>query len=188
MKPSPGDVTALLGSASGGDQNALAELLSVVYEELRKLAAGKMRVEPANHTLQPTALVHEAFLRLVGQEKVNWRDRTHFFGVAAEVMRRVLVDHARKRKSAKRGGGRPRIQLDEALVLFETHSADLLELDEALKQLAELDPQQARIVELRFFGGLSIKQTSDLLGISQSAVDRGWRISRAWLMKELGGD
>ncbi len=124
MKPSPGDVTALLSSASGGDQKALAELLAVVYQELKQLAAGKMRVERPDHTLQPTALVHEAFLRLVGQDKVSWNNRTHFFGAAAEVMRCVLVDHARLRNSAKRGGGNRGASLDEALVLFETHSAD----------------------------------------------------------------
>ncbi len=184
MKPTPGEVTQLLSSVSCGDAESLAELLVVVYEELKQVAANTMRAERADHTLQPTALVHEAFVRLVGQEQVNWRNRTHFFGAAAEVMRRVLVDHARRRKSAKRGGGRPAERLDEALVIFETHSANLLELDDALKRLAELDLRQARIVELRFFGGLSIDQTARLLNISPSAVDRGWRLARAWLMKE----
>ncbi len=185
MKPSPGEVTQLLTAVNRGDQAALAELLVLVYDELRKLAGDKMRKERPDHTLQPTAVVHEAFLRLVGQENLDWRTRTQFFGAAAEVMRRILVDQARQRKAAKRGGGRPREPLNEALVLFESQSTDLLELEEALKRLGELDPQQARMVELRFFGGLSIKQTAEMLEISPSAVDRGWRLARAWLMSEL---
>ncbi|MCH8147088.1 MAG: sigma-70 family RNA polymerase sigma factor [Planctomycetes bacterium] len=187
MKPSPGQVTQLLGSVSCGDQKALSELLAVVYSELKTLAAAKMRMERPDHTLQPTALVHEAFMRLVGQENLNWNSRTHFFGAAAEVMRRVLVDHARQRKSEKRGGGRPSASLDEALVVFETRSADLLELDSALKRLAELDPRQSRIVELRFFGGLSTAQVAKVVEVSERTVERDWRLARAWLMDDLGG-
>ena len=183
--PQGGEVTQLLASVSSGDGKALSDLMSVVYTELKSLAAAKLRWESPDHTLQPTALVHEAFMRLVGQRQLSWTSRAHFFGAAAEVMRRVLVDHARRRKAEKRGGGRASVQLDEALIAFETRSANMLDLDDALTRLARLDAQHARIVELRFFGGLTVKQTAKLLETSESTVERGWRLARAWLMKEL---
>jgi RNA polymerase sigma-70 factor (ECF subfamily) len=186
--PSQGEVTQMLAAIGRGDRSALSSLIPLVYQELRKLADDKLRREPSDHTLQPTALVHEAYLRLVGQEQLDWNNRTHFFGAAAEIMRRILVDHARKRRALKRGGDRPGEALDEAIVLFEERSADLLALDEALTRLGRLDPEQVRIVELRFFGGLGVEETAGILGVSASTVARGWRLARAWLLRELGED
>ncbi|MBI1850068.1 MAG: sigma-70 family RNA polymerase sigma factor [Planctomycetes bacterium] len=186
MTPSRGEVTGMLAAIQRGDRAALTALVPLVYDELRKLADDKLRREPTNHTLQPTALVHEAYIRLVGQEDLDFNNRTHFFGAAAEVMRRILVDHARRRRAAKRGGDRLGEKLDEALVFFEERSADLLALDEALKRLAVLDPQQSRIVELRFFGGLSVDEAARVLDVSPSTVARGWRLARVWLLNELG--
>lgn len=179
-----GDITRLLERAGSGDEAALEALMPVVYDELRKLAGGKMRQERADHTLEPTALVHEAYVRLVGHEG-SWSGRAHFFGAAAEVMRRVLVDHARGRLAAKRGAGAAREPLDTTIVAFERRATVLMDLEDALRRLADMDPQQARIVELRFFGGMTVDDIAALLDVSVSTVERSWRLSRAWLLREL---
>jgi RNA polymerase sigma factor (TIGR02999 family) len=181
------DVTALLLSWSGGERSAADRLIPVVYDELRRQAARAMRREGPEHTLQTTALVHEAYLRLVDQRRVEWRNRAHFFGIAAEVMRRVLIDHARARLAAKRGGGGTRITLGDAgAVSAPDVDADVLALHEALERLAGFDPDQARLVELRYFGGLSIEETAQALGVSPATVKREWVLARAWLRRELG--
>src|SRR5438445_1165770 len=166
------DVTLLLKQLSSGNQDVLAELIPLVYEELRRLAAYHLRQERSNHTLQATALVHEAYLRLVDQHHVDWKNRSHFFGVAAHLMRRILLMHARQYHAAKRGGSAQKVSLDEAVVFTRERSAELVALDELLTRLAELDPQQARIVALRFFGGLSVEETAGLLGISNANGQR----------------
>lgn len=178
-------VTTLLGEVSRGDRSAWERLLPLVYEELRKIAGGAMRREKSAHTLQPTALVHEAYLRLSGQDQPDFRSRLHFFAAAAEMMRRVLVDHARARLAQKRGGGASKSELDEALVYFESRSTDVLALDEAIGRLEAIDAIQARIVELRFFGGLSVAETAEVLTTSPATVERGWRMARAWLLREV---
>jgi RNA polymerase sigma factor (TIGR02999 family) len=185
-EPNPEDVTRLLKAWSNGDQQALNDLLPAVYQEVRKLAQSYLRRERSDHTLQPTALVNEAYLRLVDQRDVHWNSRSHFFGIAAQVMRRILVDHARMRNADKRGSGdRPRV-LDEALeVAAIDENLDLVALDDALKTLAELDPRQARVVELRFFGGLSIEETAEVVGLSPATVKREWVGARTWLRREL---
>lgn len=182
---SKGSVTQLLVRGSHGDKAALDELFPLVYAELRELAGRYLRREGAGHTLQPTALVHEAYLRLVDQRSVDWRNRAQFFGVAAEMMRRILVNHAQARHAAKRGGRAPRLSLDEAVSVFEERDVDLVALDEALTDLAALDPRQSRIVELRFFGGLSIEETAEVLEISPATVKREWTAARAWLYREM---
>jgi RNA polymerase sigma factor (TIGR02999 family) len=183
---SPPDVTALLLSWSGGERSAADRLIPVVYEELHRQAARAMRREGHEHTLQTTALVHEAYLRLVDQQRVQWRNRAHFFGIAAEVMRRVLVDHARARLAAKRGGGVQRITLGDALVgSGDAQDADVLALHEALEKLALLDPDQARLVELRYFAGLTIEESAEAMGVSPATVKREWALARAWLRREL---
>jgi RNA polymerase sigma factor (TIGR02999 family) len=178
------DVTTLLLEWSKGRKEALNQLMSLVYAELRQIAAHHLRSERANHTLQSTALVNEVYLRLIDQNRVQWRDRDHFFAFASQLVRRVLVDHARRRKSAKRGGGQAALALDESIADGRT-DVDLIALDDALTSLADMDPQQGRIVELRFFGGLSIKSTANVLGISTSTVTRDWNLARAWLKREL---
>jgi RNA polymerase sigma factor (TIGR02999 family) len=180
------DVTQLLKQLSSGNQDVLAELIPLVYDELRRLAAYHMRQERSNHTLQATALVHEAYLRLVDQRHVDWKNHSHFLGVAAHLMRRILLMHVRRRNAEKRGGSYARIALDEAVVFTCEQSADLIALDELLKELESLDPQQARIVELRFFGGLSVEETAELMGISPATVKRDWAMAKAWLARELG--
>jgi RNA polymerase sigma factor (TIGR02999 family) len=180
------DVTLLLKQLSNGNQDVLDELVPLVYDELRRLAAYHLRQERSNHTLQATALVHEAYLSLVDQRHVDWKNRSHFFGVAAHLMRRILLMHARQHHAAKRGGSAQRISLDEAVVFTRERSAELVALDGLLTRLAELDPQQARIVELRFFGGLSVEETADLLGISSATVKRDWAMAKAWLAREMG--
>jgi RNA polymerase sigma factor (TIGR02999 family) len=185
MAPPPaGSVTALLKDWSGGDGHALERLIPLVYSELRRLAASYLRRERADHTLQPTALVHEAYLRLVDQKRVDWQSRAHFFGIAAQMMRRVLVDHARRRQAAKRGSRTYRISIAEDLPGAE-RDPELLSLDEALRGLEALDPRQARVVELRFFGGLSVEETAELLGVSPATVKREWQTARAWLAREI---
>ncbi len=179
------DVTLLLKQLSNGNQDVLAELIPRVYDELRRLAAYYLRQERSNHTLQATALIHEAYLRLVDQRNVDWKNRSHFFGVAAHLMRRILLMHARQHHAAKRGGSAQKISLDDAVVFTPERSAELLLLDELLNRLAELDSQQARIVELRVFGGLSVEETADLIGISSATVKRDWAIAKAWLAREL---
>lgn len=182
---SPQEVTRLLQQWRTGDAAALEALTPLVYGELRRLAERQMRCERPDHTLQATALVHEAYLRLAGPASPDWQDRAHFFAVAARLMRRILVDHARARRFAKRGGGAVRVSLDEAAALWEERAGDLVALDEALERLGALDPLGQRIVELRFFGGLSVEESAEALGVSPAAVKRGWRSARAWLHAEL---
>ena len=180
------DVTLLLKQLSNGNQDVLAELIPLVYDELRRLAAYHLRQERSDHTLQATALVHEAYLHLVDQRHVDWKNRSHFFGVAAHLMRRILLMHARQHHAAKRGGSAQKISLEGAVVFTRERSAELMALDELLTLLTELDPQQARIVELRFFAGLSVEETADLLGISGATVKRDWAMAKAWLAREMG--
>ena len=177
-------ITELLVAWSEGDERALEALTPLVYDELRRLARSYMRQERPGHTLQSTALVHEAFLRLVDQ-RVRWNSRAQFFGIAAQMMRRILVDHAKAQSAAKRGAGAFRIELDEGLAAFPQRDVDLLALDEALKRLTKVDPQRSRIVELRFFGGLSNEESAEVLGISPATIQRQWSGARAWLFHEL---
>jgi RNA polymerase sigma factor (TIGR02999 family) len=179
------DVTALLGQLAKGNDAAASKLIPIVYDELRRLAAGYMRHERKDHTLQPTALVHEAYLKLIQQRAVDWQGRAHFFGIAAQVMRRILIDHARGHLRDKRGGGVIPVPLDEALVFSPEQSSELVMLDASLKRLAKLDPRQSRIVELRFFGGLTVEQTADTLDISAKTVKREWSMAKAWLHGDL---
>lgn len=179
------DVTRLLTDWRGGDQQALEQLAPLVYDELRRLAGRYLRRERVNHTLQSTALVHEAYLRLIDQSRVQWQNRAHFFGVAAQMIRRILVDHARGHQAAKRGAGVARLSLDEALDASAPRDLDLVALDDALATLAQLDPQQSRIIELRYFGGLSIEETAEVIGVSPATVKREWASARAWLFREL---
>jgi RNA polymerase sigma-70 factor, ECF subfamily len=178
------DVTRLLAAYNGGDQQALEQLLPLVYHELRKLAGSYLRRERADHTLEPTALVHEAYLRLVNQE-IEWQNRAHFFGVAAQMMRRILVDHARRHHTDKRGGGGAKLALDEAINLSDERAADLIALDDALTALAELDAQKCRMVELRYFAGLSVEETAQALGISVATFVRQWKTTKAWLYHQI---
>jgi RNA polymerase sigma-70 factor (ECF subfamily) len=181
----PNEVTQILQEWNG-DGDAPARLMPLVYEELRRLAQTYLRRERADHTLQPTALVHEAYLRLVDQSRVQWKNRAHFYGIAAQMMRRILVDHARTHASEKRGGMGQRLSLDEASILPSERAADLLALDEALKQLAINDARKSRVVELRFFGGLSVKETAEVLGVHPGTVERDWVVAKAWLYREIG--
>jgi len=183
--PSPGEATGLLLAWSRGDRAALDKLLPLLHDELRRLAAHFMRRERADHTLQPTALVNEAYLRLVDQRTVQWQNRAHFFAIAAQLMRRILVDHARKQRYAKRGAGAPHVMLDEAVVLSDERAAELVALDEALDALAAVDAQQSRVVELRFFGGLTIEETAEVLQLSRDMVKREWSTAKAWLYREM---
>jgi len=180
-----GDVTQLLQSWTGGDKDALGELVPLVYRELRRLAAGYIRRERSDHTLQPTALVHEAYLRLVDQTHVQGANRAQFFAIAANLMRQILVNHAIHRKAAKRGGGN-KIPLSESMDAAQPRGPDLVALDDALKMLTARDPRQGRIVELRFFGGLTEAEIADILGVSVVTVKRDWRIAKAVLSRELG--
>ena len=177
-------VTRLLVRWTEGDKQALEDLLPLVYDELRRLARRYLQQERPGHTLQSTALVHEAYLRLVDQN-VSWQNRAHFFGIAAQMMRRILVDHARSRGAAKRGDGAARVTLDEGLVALEQRDVDVVALDEALTNLAKIDSQQSKIVELRFFAGLSIEETSEVLHISPATVKRDWAMAKAWLHREM---
>ena len=182
--PHTQEVTQLLVKLSHGDRSALDDLLPLVYDELRRLADRYLRRERSDHTLQATALVNEAYLRLVDQN-VPWQNRAHFFGVAAEMMRRILVDHARSHQAQKRGSGGVKLSLDEAINMSDERAADLISLDEALKTLAEFDQQKSRIVELRFFAGLSIEETARVLGIGTATVIRQWKMAKAWLYHEV---
>ncbi len=179
------DVTRLLIASSAGYRAAMDELLPMVYDELRRLAQSYLRNERPGHTLQGTALVHEAYLRLIDQKNVQWKNRAHFFGIAAQMIRRILVDHARGRNAEKRGAGAPRLSLDEALGVPGGRDLDLISLDDALNGLAQIDPEQSRIVELRFFGGLSIDETAAVIGVSPATVNREWAAARAWLFREM---
>ena len=186
IAPSSHNVTELLQDWSRGEREALDQLLPVVYNELHKQAARYLRRERAGHTLQPTALVNEAFLRLINQRDVRWQNRAHFFGLAAQLMRRILVDHARERLAAKRGGADIRLTLDEQVAAVGARDVDLLALDEALTRLAALDVRQSRIVELRFFSGLNVEETAEVLGVSPATVKLDWSMAKAWLRRELG--
>jgi RNA polymerase sigma-70 factor, ECF subfamily len=177
-------ITHILEAASAGDAAAADKLLPLVYEELRAQASRYLQREPADHTLQPTALVHEAYLRMVDQTRVQWKGRAHFFAVAAVMMRRVLVNHAKAKQAAKRGDQRLRVTLDEPIAAKD-NQVDLAALDEALQRLATLDPEQARLVELRFFAGLPAKDAAEVLGISERTLHREWIIAKAWLHAEL---
>ncbi len=182
--PGP-EVTQMLADWSNGNQQALNSLLPLVYDEMRRIASRYLRRERVGHTLQTTALVHEAYLRLIDQQQVNWQSRAHFYGIAAQMMRRILIDHAREQQADKRGGGMPKIAIDEALDAAEEKEVDLIALDDALNTLAKLDEQQSRIVELRFFGGLTIEETAAVLHISPATIKREWVMAKAWLHREL---
>jgi RNA polymerase sigma factor (TIGR02999 family) len=184
--PEAGDVTRLLQSWSGGDKQALGDLVPLLYRELRGLAASYIRRERKDHTLQPTALVHEAYLRMVDQTQVESRSRAQFFAIAANLMRQILIHHARKHGAAKRGGGN-KVELDEAAAVVAQSGVDLIALDQALNKLAELDPRKAKVVELRFFGGLMEEEIAEVLGVSAVTVRREWRIARAQLQNQLAG-
>ncbi len=178
-------VTELLQAWGGGDLNARDQLMPLVYQELRRRAAASLRGDARDHTLQPTALVHEAYLRLVDQRRAVWQNRAQFFGVASQMMRRILVDRARGRRMAKRSGRWARVTLDEAAAVSPHADVDVLDLDDALTRLAAFDPRKSQIAELRFFGGLSLDETGKLLGISLATVERDWQAARAWLFKTL---
>lgn len=182
------EVTGLLKDWSAGRREALDQLIPVLHDELRRLAGGHIRRERPDHTLQVTGLVNEAYLRLIEQKHVTWQDRRHFFGIASECMRRVLVDYARQRHASKRGGGEVVLSLDESIDAADERGVDLIALDDALTSLATLDQRQARIVELRYFGGLSIAETASLLDISPATVKRDWNTARIWLTSQLKKD
>jgi RNA polymerase sigma factor (TIGR02999 family) len=185
ITPSPKDVTKLLEDWSHGDQAALDRLMPLVHHELQRLAHRHLSRERPGHTLQTTALVNEAYLRLVDQREVHWQNRTHFFAIAAQLMRRILIDYARKRGYAKRGGGALHVALDEVAVLSPERAPDLIDLDEALDKLAAVDHQACRVVELRYFGGLTIEETAESLGLSVDKVKGEWSTAKAWLYKEM---
>ena len=178
------EITVLLNRMSAGDENAPEKLLPLVYQDLRNLARVYLKQERSDHTLQATALVHEAYMRLVDWEKVSWQNRAHFFSVAATVMRKILVDHARRRQAEKRGGG-PKLSLDEAVSFAAEGEVDLIALDDALLNLERIDARQAKVVELRFFGGLTIEETAEALRISPATVKNEWAFAKAWLRVEL---
>ena len=186
-QPSPHEITELLVAWGGGDESALDRLIPLVYDELRRLAHRYMGRERPGHTLQTTALVNEAYLRLVSWREVCWQNRAHFFAVSAQMMRRILVDFARDRKYLKRGGGALRVSLADAASLTEQRGADLVALDEALTALAEVDRRKAQVVEMRFFGGLSVEEVAEVLKVSKETVMRDWRLAKVWLLRELGG-
>lgn len=185
MRPSPEVITSLVERATAGEEQALSELLPVVYQELRKLSRKYLRREHNPQTLQTTALVHEAYLRLLGDRNLQWKNRAHFLAIAARSMRQILVERARARHAQKRGGVRRAVTLEDRMLSHNQNSVDLLELDEALKALAALDPKQAEVVELRFFAGLTVEETAEVMGISPATVKRWWALSRAWLRREM---
>jgi RNA polymerase sigma factor (TIGR02999 family) len=182
---SPTDVAVLLRRLRSGDRTSLDDLFAILYPELRKLAGGCFRQEGSGHVLQPTALVNEAYVRLIGQRQLEWQNRAHFLGAVAQVMRRILVDHARANQAGKRGGGRVAVALHEADVIAEPPRVELLALDEALRELEGVSSRQARIVELRYFGGLSVPETAEALGMNPRTVDRDWAAARVWLRRKL---
>jgi RNA polymerase sigma factor (TIGR02999 family) len=187
MEASSHEVTQLLQAWSAGEHGALDKLVPMVYQELRRLAKHYMAHEAPGHTLQTTALVNEAYLRLVDVKQLNWQNRAHFFGVSAQLIRRILVDHARSRRSLKRGGDGLAVSLDEALLVWRERGPDLVALDDALKTLAATDPRRGRVVELRFFGGLSVEETAEVVRVSPETVMHDWKFAKAWLLRELGG-
>jgi len=185
MTASPNDVTQLLVAWGNGDQAARDQLMPLVYAELHRLAHRHIKKERPGHTLQTSALVNEAFVRLVDQRDVQWQSRAHFFGIAAQMMRRILVDYARKRRFAKRGGNQLQVSLNEELVAANQRSAEVVLLDDALTQLAEIDERKSKVVELKFFGGLSIEETAEALGVSPGTVMRDWTLAKAWLRRAM---
>ncbi len=185
MAPAAGEVTQLLADLQDGRSDAVSQLIPLVYEELHQLAGQRMRHERSDHTLQATALLHEAYRRLLNQPERTWQNRTHFIAVAAQVMRRILIDHARARRTAKRGGALHRVTLEEPLLLTPDRPEELIALDDALERLAQFDARQSRVVELRYFGGLSVEETAEALGISPRTVKREWSVARAWLHREV---
>ena len=182
---SSAEITQWLASYKGGDTTALASLLPLVYDELHRRAVRAFSHERSGHTLQPTALVNEVYLRLMAQENATWQNRAQFFAIAAQMMRRILVSHARARQSAKRGGGEACITLDEGLAAAPTRDVNLVALDEALTKLATIDPDKSRMVELRFFSGLSVEETAEVMGLSPRTIDRQWHTAKAWLHREI---
>jgi RNA polymerase sigma factor (TIGR02999 family) len=185
MTSSPAGVTQMLIDWRNGDKAAFERLMPLVYAELRRLAASYLRRQRSDHTLQPTALVHEAYLRLVDEKNIKWQNRAHFYGMAAQMMRSILIDYARNRAAMKRGGGARKLSLSVADRLADAPDLDLVALDDALKTLAAIDPRQGRIVELRFFGGLGIEDTAEVLQVSPATVKREWRMAKAWLYQEI---
>lgn len=185
----PEDTAQLLAGAAGGDRQCAEALIAHVHQELRELAAQKLQSERPGHTLQPTALVNEAYLRLLGQTHVHWRDKGHFLAVAANLMRRILIDHARKRRADKRGGTALRLDFDEDILLSEnTDPLDLIALDDVMNELAQLNARHARIVELRYFAGLNIEETAEAIGVSPATVKSDWRVARAWLAVQFSSE
>ena len=185
MDPSAADVTTLLNKLADGDQAAAAQLVPLVYDELRRIAAHRLRHERPGHTLEATALVHEAYLKLAGQPNARWQNRAQFFGVASQLMRRILVDYARTQQRIRRGGRQQKVSLDEVLLIAPDRTDELLAVHESLSRLEKLDPRQGRIVELRYFGGLSIDEAAQVLDVSPKTVMRDWKIAKAWLYGEL---
>ena len=186
MTPAPHEITGLLVAWGGGDESALERLIPLVYDELRQLAHRYMSRERPGHSLQTTALVNEAYLRLVDWKEVQWQNRAHFFAVSAKMMRRILVDFARDRQYLKRGGGALQVSLAEASAFTDCRSSDLVALDEALTALTEMDQRKGQVVEMRFFGGLSVKEVAEVLKVSEETVMRDWRLAKVWLFRELG--
>lgn len=188
MPEPPATVTELLHAWSDGDKAALNQLVPVVYEELRRQASRYLRREAGSHTLQTTALVNEAYLRLVDQKNIRWQNRAQFFGIAAQLMRRILVDHARAKHRGKRGGWDVRVTLDEAVAIAANQEIDLIALDAALDRLAQIDEQQSKVVEMRFFSGLNVEETAEALSVSPATVKRDWNVAKAWLYREITGE
>src|SRR5215207_9546010 len=186
MSQEPQEITQMLLELTDGNEEVVNQILPHIYDELRRLASSYLRRERSNHTLQPTALVHEAYMKLIDQKQVQWQNRAHFFGIAAQVMRRILMDHARKHSAGKRGGEAEKLPLEEEiLIVSHDKSADLIALDDALESLAKFDEQKARIVELRYFGGLSIEETAEVIGVSVPTINRQWRMAKAWLYSQI---
>jgi RNA polymerase sigma-70 factor, ECF subfamily len=183
--PPPNEITERLIAWGAGDRAALDQLLPVVYQELRRMASNYLRQENPGHTLQPTALVHEAWLRLIDQARVDWRNRAQFFGVAAQMMRRILVDHAKAKHREKRGGDAVKLSLDDVINLSRERAAELLALDDALDELARVDERKSRVIELRYFGGFSVEETAQILGVSPETVMRDWKLAKAWLYQQI---
>ena len=188
MTSVPKEITALLNAWAKGDRTAADKLFPLIEQELHQIAEGYMRRQPVDHTLQPTALVNEAYLKLAGSQHTSWKDRGHFFAVASKAMRHILVDHARKGLTQKRGASRTDLSLDDAILIPGEHNAWLIALDDALRSFTRLDPRAAQVVELRFFGGLSIKETAKIVGISAATVSNDWAAAQLWLMREIRGE
>jgi RNA polymerase sigma factor (TIGR02999 family) len=188
MTDSPQEVTRLLAAMNDGDRSAFDELLPIIYDELRRMASYYMRGQPADHTLQTTALIHEAYLKLAAQPDKQWQNRTHFFAVAAQAMRHVLVDYARSKGAVKHGGQVQKVELEEAAFVSAGRAAEVVALDEALTALAGVDPRKSQVVELRYFGGLSVEETAEALQVSPETIKRDWRLAKLWLMRELSGE